>query len=98
MADRDEKGRFIKGEYKGGPGRPTRAREERYYEIMMTAVTFADWQKIIERAVQDARRGDAVARKWLSDYLVGAAQQRLDITSAGAAIQVIGLGINTDDI
>ena len=87
MADRNEKGQFVAGN-KASPGRPPREREARYYDIMMTTCSFADWQKIIERAVQDAKRGDAVARKWLSDYLVGTAEQRLDITSGGERIIV----------
>lgn len=87
MADRDEKGRFIKGN-KGSPGRAPREREERYYTILMSSCTFEDWKRIIQKAVEQAKRGDAQARKWLADYLVGAAEQRLDITSGGDKIIV----------
>lgn len=52
-----------------------RAREERYYEILISSVTFADWKKIIDKACQQAQRGDQAARKWLSDYLVGQPEQ-----------------------
>jgi hypothetical protein len=83
---RDENGRFVKGETGNPKGRPPRAREERYYEIMMTTCSYADWQKIVEKAVIDAKRGDKEARKWLSDYLVGTAEQRLDITSDGGPV------------
>jgi len=85
MADRNEKGQFVSGN-KVSPGRLPREREARYYDIMMTACSFADWQRIVEKAVMDAKRGDAVARKWLSDYLVGTAEQRLDITSDGGPV------------
>jgi hypothetical protein len=85
---RDENGRFVKGETGNPNGRPPRAREERYYEIMVTTVSFERWKRIIEKAADQAERGDAVARKWLSDYLIGTAEQRLDITSGGDKIVV----------
>lgn len=65
---RNKNGQFAKGNG-GGPGRPPKAREERYYEIAMNTVTFEDWKHIIRKAVTDARRGDATARKWISEYL-----------------------------
>lgn len=67
---RDDKGRFVKGNG-GGPGRPPKEREDRYREIMLNTVTFDDWKEIVQTAARQAKRGDAVARKWLSDYLVG---------------------------
>ena len=71
MAERDDKGRFIKGHTGNPNGRAPRSREERYYKILMSTVSFADWKAIILKAVDQARRGDAQARKWLSDYLAG---------------------------
>ena len=79
---RDENGRFVKGDG-GGPGRPAKAREDRYYEITMTACTFKDWQVIVSKAVSQARRGDSVARKFLADYLVGPPPQRHEHTGEG---------------
>lgn len=73
---RDANGRFIKGD-SGGPGRPPKAREDRYYDITMTACTFKDWEAIVRKAVSQAKRGDSVARKWLSDFLVGVPEQPL---------------------
>lgn len=87
MAERDDKGRFIKGN-KASPGRPPKEREERYYEILLTAVTFDDWQAIVKKAAEQAKKGDAVARKWLSDYLVGAVQQRMELSGSLRMIEV----------
>jgi len=71
MPERDPvTGRFVNGNG-GGPGRPPREREQKYYEITMTTCTFQEWQDVVQKAVAQAKRGDAVARKWLSDYLVG---------------------------
>jgi len=79
---RDDKGRFVKGNSGNPNGRPPKEREERYYEITMTACTYKDWGAIVKRAVQDAKRGDAAARKWLSDYLVGAPDQNVNLRSS----------------
>ena len=79
---RKANGQFAKGD-NGGPGRPRKKREERYLEITMSACTFKDWERIVKKAVTDAQRGDATARKWLSDYLIGSPQQKLDVTSGG---------------
>ena len=76
MRERDEKGRFVNGNGASrGHGRPPKEREDRYYEITMSACTFKDWEAIIKKAVDQAKRGDGVARKWLSDFLVGVPAQ-----------------------
>ena len=98
MAERDENGRFVKGEYKGGPGRPSKEREERYLAIMLNTVTFADWQEIIKKATDQAKRGDSVARKWLSDYLIGPPQQKVDVTTAGEPISIVRIGVDTEKV
>ena len=91
--ERNEKGQFVKGNG-GGPGRPPKEREIRYYEIMQTACTFKEWRAICQKAVDQAKRGDATARKWLTDYLVGTAPQKHEITGEGGGPLVI---INWDD-
>jgi len=82
-SERDEKGRFAKGNSlsKGnrGGGRPPKAREEQYYQITIGTCTFAEWKSIIEKAIEQARRGDAVARKFLADYLVGVPTQEHNV-------------------
>ena len=94
---RDTKGRFVKGHEPMG-GRPKREREVEYYRVLQTRCTPEDWNAIIDKAIADAKRGDAVARKWLADYLIGAPVQRTDVTSGGEKIAVVGLGINVDKV
>jgi len=84
VTERDARGRFVSGNgvakgNKGGPGRPPKKREERYYEILVSTVTYTDWTAIVKKAADQARRGDATARKWLADYIVGTPVQNLDI-------------------
>ena len=92
-------GKFVKG-HTGGPGRPPRAREEKYYNLMMSTVTFADWERIISKAVEQAKRGDPTARKWLSDYLIGPPVERKEISGADSGplqIMVVYAGDNNDE-
>lgn len=98
MPLRDEKGRFAKG-HSGNPnGRPPKKRELRYYEITVSACTYADWKRVVQKAVQQAIRGDAVARKWLADYLVGMPEQNVNVNGAIPLItEVIFRGPSGDD-
>lgn len=79
---RDDKGKFVKGHPKTG-GRKKRTIEERYLEIFKETVTETDWKKIITRAIEDAGRGDGMARKFIADYLIGTPIQRTDVTTNG---------------
>ena len=85
---RDKNGRFVKG-HKSTGGRAPVAREVRYYEILQSSCTFADWDDICKKAVTDAKRGDSVARKWLADYLIGPPVERKDITSGDEPLKVV---------
>ena len=70
MSDRNTNGTFAPGN-PGGPGRPRRGVERRCLAAFAEAVSPSDWRAIIQRAVADAKAGDAKARDWLSKYLVG---------------------------
>jgi hypothetical protein len=63
-------GTFAKGN-RFGRGRPPRPREVTYLRKLVDTVSLRDWQAIAEKAVEDAKAGDAAARTWLSLYLLG---------------------------
>lgn len=87
MTDRDANGRFIAGNCANPNGRPKKEREERYRSILLNTISFQDWARIIEKARDQALKGDAVARKWLADYIIGPPVQRNEHTGAdGGAI------------
>lgn len=90
MRQRDEHGRFVKGN-KASPGRPTKEREVKYYELTVSAVSEEDWIGIVKTAVRLATKGDSQARKWLSDFLIGLPQQKVDLTTNGENINSIGI-------
>ena len=94
-AARKTNGQFAKG-YKGGPGRPPKKKEERFMEVSIAAVSLKDWREIIKKAVDQAKRGDTQARKFLAEYLIGPPQQRLDVTSGGEKLKGY-IGISPDD-
>jgi hypothetical protein len=97
MGERDENGRFTKG-YKGGPGRPKKEREDKFHEITLTTVTFEDWKAVVRKAVDQAKRGDQQARKWLSDYLIGPPVQRQEVTGAdGGPVQTEDVTMDNDE-
>jgi hypothetical protein len=94
---RDDKGRFPKGVSGNPKGRPKREREVEYYRVLETSVSRADWETIVVKAVDQAKRGDAVARKWLADYLIGPPIERKEHTGAdGGAIIVSLIGDDGD--
>jgi len=97
---RDENGQFVKG-HSGNPnGRPKKQREQRYYEIALNACTFKDWRIIWKKAIEQAKDGDKDARKFVADYLIGKAPQKLEHTGAdGGAITLrYGGNVNPDDV
>lgn len=81
-AGRDEFGRFKKGEYPGGPGRRPRQAEAEYMQATIETVSLSRWRRIVQAAAEAAEAGDASARRWLSDYLLGKPAQRLEIDMA----------------
>lgn len=78
--ERDEKGRFAKGN-KGGPGRQNRSTEDKYLKALRDSVTIKDWKAISTKAIAQASKGDKAARQWLSDYLLGKPTQNVAIES-----------------
>ena len=76
MAQRDSNGRFIKGVSGNPGGRPID--QTKYLKKIDTATSLKEWRAIIMRAIADAKRGDAKARQWLGDYLLGRPTQKID--------------------
>lgn len=89
-AIRDEKGRFVKGHADQGAGRKPRATEDDFLALIDDAVSPGDWTDIINKAKSQAKRGDAVARAWLTDRRFGKAKQPNELTGKdGNALEVV---------
>lgn len=70
MPERDENGRFVKGN-SGGPGNPFAARIGRLRSVLIDAVTEEDMRETIRAVVEAARGGDLAAAKLLFDRVLG---------------------------
>jgi hypothetical protein len=85
-ADRDDKGRFLRG-HPGGPGRPRRAVEMEYLATLANEVPLTRWKRIVRRAVRDAMAGDPKARRWIGEFVIG---RQPDSLTALAATELAG--------
>ena len=56
--------------------------EREYFATLNAAVTLDVWQRIVQRAVDDALAGDAKAREWLSKWLMQAEVRTLTVLAA----------------
>jgi len=65
MAKRKQPQSFIKGSAKH------RRTEGDYMSTLLETVTLEDWQEVIASTLSAAKQGDAQARAWLGQYLVG---------------------------
>lgn len=70
VMERNPDGTFAPGNA-GGPGRPPRRTEREYLDAVMHECSLDDWRAVVRKAVEDAIAGDAPARRWLANYLVG---------------------------
>jgi len=79
---RRKNGNFAPGTA-GGPGRPSRAVEQHYQDLLREAVSDEDWIEIIACAVDEAKRGGKYgirAREFIADRLLGRPRMPLEVT------------------
>ena len=84
MAQRNEKGQFAAGN-KASPGRKPRPAEVNFLNILKECITADDWRKVVNTAVSLAMAGDAKAREWIGNYLIGKPPQILELKAVEAA-------------
>jgi hypothetical protein len=67
----------------GGPGRPRKAIEDKYLKSFYSIVKLSDWKDIVDKAREQAKRGDPKARQWLAEYMIGKPLQPIDMDHSG---------------
>jgi hypothetical protein len=83
----ERNGRFVKGGLPG-PGRPKGARAPSDYLVRLKdKVPFETWDAVCDKAIAQALDGDARAREWLANYLIGRPLQ------AVALAEPVGSGV-----
>jgi hypothetical protein len=65
------KGGFKKGQSGNPKGRPKRETERHFLDVLIGTVSDEEWREVARRALELAKRGDAPARNWLTNYLIG---------------------------
>jgi len=86
---RGPRGHYARGN-PGGPGRPSRAIESDYLRTLADACPPDTWRAICERAVEQARDGDAKARDWLAGHLLGVPRGEVRALTELAAHEAAG--------
>lgn len=99
----DNRGRFAKGNKLGG-GQPYAKQIAAFRSAIYNAVTVADMEEIITKAVEQAKGGDRFAREFLCDRLIGKAVQPIEADVTTSALtpdqmrekidDLLGLGVN----
>lgn len=67
---RDKSGRYAPG-HCGGPGRRPVPVELAYLETTRAACPPEEWRRVVEKALEQAIRGEHRAREWLRRVLLG---------------------------
>lgn len=69
------------------PGRPPRETERRVALEMTTRirerVSDEDWDEIIDRTKDDAKKGNVYARNWLTEHLIGRTAMNIPLNAVG---------------
>ena len=91
MTERDEKGRFIKGQSGNPKGRATFSAEEKYADVYKTKVTPDKFAQVIDQLLHLAiNRRDMNAIKLLLAYAMGQPTQKTEVTgNEGGALEII---------
>lgn len=68
---RDAQGHWLPGQSGNKRGRPARETEREYLDVTLGICTKERWATVIEKAMEQAERGDGRAREWLGRHILG---------------------------
>jgi hypothetical protein len=74
---------FQPGQSGNPKGRARKPYEEKYLKAFYSIVKVDDWKEIVDKAREQAKRGDPKARQWLADYMIGKPAQPIDMEHGG---------------
>lgn len=89
--ERGPDGRFLPG-WSGGPGRPTKRREERFIDLLDRGISDHDFMRILRTQVRAAIAGDEKAAALILKYCLPLPERKIEVsTGEGGEIRVAGI-------
>jgi len=85
---RNTKGQFTKGN-PGGPGNPYVKKAAELKNALYDAVTQDDINEVVAKMLEQAKDGDAAARKELFDRVFGKPTQPVDLGGEGGRLEIV---------
>ena len=55
-------------------------------ELVLSEVDIPTWRAVVAKALADAAAGDAVARAWLTPWVMGAEPKEIDVNFTGGVM------------
>jgi len=89
MVERDEQGRLKKGSILNPNGRPPTRARQRFEAALATALNGKNLEAILQRLVDDAKKGKAWAVTLVLAYYAGKPVERAEVTGANGGPLVI---------
>ena len=86
--DRDEKGRFTKGN-KASPGRKPRATEEEYWDAFLDVIPVERFRRMVESQAKRAERGDIQAFNAIANRILPLIEKHEHSGRDGEPLKVI---------
>lgn len=103
MEGKDPKtGRFVKGEWKGGPGRPASRRREELEKVLKACITPEDMATLWKLQLEKALKGNEFSTKLLLEYAYGKPTTYIEVTTdeplfdVRSTLHAITAGINDE--
>ncbi len=87
MTDRGTNGKFVKGN-KASPGRPKRATEQEYLDVLYEVAAIEKWRLILEAQMKRAQRGDILAFNAIANRILPILERREHAGEGGGAIKI----------
>ena len=82
-----------RGGSRPGAGRKkaeTKDAQEARRDTFLRVVTDADWEEVVRNALEQAKKGDPIARQWMTPYVAGKVPDELKVKQSGAVtIEVV---------
>ena len=88
MTDRDGNGRFTKGTTGNPKGRPKKATEQEYLDVLYDVANIVRFRKILDAQMKRAERGDIQAFNAIANRILPIIERRQISGEDGGAVKI----------